>query len=181
MSGEDSAARVPLLPPEEWSPSEDALRTSVLRTISLLREVSGESASLQEWVEYRMANEVRFIKNAREHIVLQQITTSSSASTPIAAPEDSYLGQERGTNNEHEGPQHVWPQMEPLYDDRWLGAAGLVLLTAAEDDSDTEPCSQVTTAGPPGPLRQQHIPGQCAESRPGPSVRRCGHLERGWC
>ena len=123
MSGEDPPAGFTLLPPEEWSPSENALRESVLRTISLLREVSGESASLQEWVEYRMADEVRFIKNARRNVVLEQIETSTSASGPTAALKDSYLGQEQGTNNEQAGPQYVWPQMAPPYDYYWPGAA----------------------------------------------------------
>ena len=87
MSGQDKA---PL------QPVEKALRAGVLNILSLLELVSNSvtvtpgaaaaaGASLQDWVEYRMPDEVRFKENDRGMVVLEKITTSRSASGPIAA------------------------------------------------------------------------------------------------
>ena len=87
MSGQDKA---PL------QPVEKALRAGVLNILSLLELVSNSvtvtpgaaaaaGASLQDWVEYRMPDEVRFKENDRGRVVLEKITTSRSASGPIAA------------------------------------------------------------------------------------------------
>ena len=97
MSGEDQAAVLVTRLHETWSPLEEDLRKSVLKTASLLGELSdelkpGASVSLQEWVEHRMPGEVRFKKNARGSVVLEQIETSSAASGPTAAPDEPGLG-----------------------------------------------------------------------------------------
>ena len=87
MSGQDKA---PL------QPVEKALRAGLLNILSLLELVSNSvtvtpgaaaaaGASLQDWVEYRMPDEVRFKENDRGMVVLEKITTSRSASGPIAA------------------------------------------------------------------------------------------------
>ena len=87
MSGQDKA---PL------QPVEKALRAGVLNTLNLLELVSNSltvtpraaaaaGASLQDWVVYRMPDEVRFKENDRGMVVLEKITTSRSASGPIAA------------------------------------------------------------------------------------------------
>jgi hypothetical protein len=87
MSGQDKA---PL------QPVEKALRAGVLNIPFLLELVSNSvtvtpgaaaaaGASLQDWVEYRMPDEVRFKENDRGRVGLEKITTSRSASGPIAA------------------------------------------------------------------------------------------------
>ena len=116
MSGEDQAALLVTRLHETWSPLEEGLRKSVLKTASLLGELSdeltpGASVSLQEWVEHRMPGEVRFKKNARGSVVLEQIETSSAASGPTAAPGEPCPGQEQDTNNGQGVPQNEWSQM----------------------------------------------------------------------
>ena len=116
MSGEDQAAALVTRLHEKWSPVEEDLRKSVLKTVCLLGSLSdeltpGASVSLQEWVEHRMPGEVRFKKNARGSVVLEQIKTSSSASGPTAAPGEPCQKQEQDTNNEHGVPQNEWSQM----------------------------------------------------------------------
>ena len=85
MSGHDTA---PL------QPVEKALRASVLNTLSLLELVSNSvtvtpdaaaaaGASLQDWVECRMPDEVRFKENDRGRVVLEKITTSAEEEKPI--------------------------------------------------------------------------------------------------
>ena len=116
MSGEDQAAVLVTRLHETWSPLEEDLRNSVLKTVSLLGKLSdeltpGASVSLQEWVEHRMPGEVRFKKNARGSVVLEQIETSSAASGPTAAPDEPGLGQEQDTNNGQGVPQNEWSQM----------------------------------------------------------------------
>ena len=120
MSGEDQAAVLDTRLHETWSPVEEDLRKSVLKTVSLLGELSdeltpGASVSLQEWVEHRMPCEVRFKKNARGSVVLEQIETSSAASGPTAAPGEPGLGQEQDTNNGEGVPQNEWSQKVAPY------------------------------------------------------------------
>ena len=116
MSGEDQAAVLDTRLHETWSPLEEDLRKSVLKTASLVGELSdkltpGASVSLQEWVEHRMPGEVRFKKNARGSVVLEQIETYSAASGPTAAPGEPVLGQEQDTNNGQGVLQNEWSQM----------------------------------------------------------------------
>ena len=116
MSGEDQAAVLVTRLHETWSPLEEDLRKSVLKTASLVGELSdkltpGASVSLQEWVEHRMPGEVRFKKNARGSVVLEQIETYSAASGPTAAPGEPVLGQEQDTNNGQGVLQNEWSQM----------------------------------------------------------------------
>ena len=91
-----------LLPQETWSPVEETLRRSLLNTVALLELVSksvtvtpgaaAASVSLQDWIDYRMSDEVRFKENDRGRVVLEKIATSFPASEPIAALDDQALG-----------------------------------------------------------------------------------------
>ena len=91
-----------LLPQETWSPVEETLRRSLLNTLALLELVSksvtvtpgaaAASVSLQDWIDYRMSDEVRFKENDRGRVVLEKIATSFPASEPIAALDDQSLG-----------------------------------------------------------------------------------------
>ena len=102
MSGEDKATLLVTRPQETWSPVEETLRRSLLNTLALLELVSksvtvapgaaAASVSLQDWIEYRMSDEVRFKENDRGRVVLEKIATSCSASGPIAALDDPSLG-----------------------------------------------------------------------------------------
>ena len=94
-----------LLPQETWSPEEETLRKSLLNTLALLELVSksvtvtpgaaAASVSLQDWIDYRMSDEVRFKENDRGRVVLEKIATSFPASQPIAALDDQSLGARR--------------------------------------------------------------------------------------
>ena len=105
MSGEDKAALLVTRPQETWSQVEKTLRTSVLNTLALLELCSksvtvapgaaAASESLQDWIDYRMSDEVRFKENDRGRVVLEKIATSCSASGPIAALYDQSLGAGR--------------------------------------------------------------------------------------
>ena len=102
MGGEDKAALLVTRPQETWSQEEETLRKSLLNTLALLELVSksvtvtpgaaAASVSLQDWIDYRMSDEVRFKENDRGSVVLEKIATSFPASEPIAALDDQSLG-----------------------------------------------------------------------------------------